>query len=247
MEPKKTVLIVGGTGGIGSEIVKIFHANNFRVYATYFSNEAKAKELCKNLPFCKTIKCDMRNEEEVQKTIDFVVSDADGIDVFVNSATPKLKLKLFETISSEEFFEDISTILLGTANFLRKIVPIMKKKKAGTIINIISEAAVKPLPRMTSYSSAKAGLLGLLQSLSQEVKAFNIKIVSISPSFVETSLLNAFPQKLLELEREKNPKKAFIKPEEIARAIFTITSNQEKYMNGDNIVIKNEDDLKQFQ
>ena len=96
---------------------------------------------------------------------------------------------------------------------------------------------------MSSYITSKSGLFGLTKSLSVELKQFNINIYGISPSFIETDLIKAFPKKLLEIEREKSLDKKFLQPKDIAELTLNIIQKPEKYLSGTNIIIKTRQDI----
>lgn len=238
----KVALIIGGTGGIGSAIVSSLSKDGIIVYATYCKHKEKADKI-KQLENCEFIQCDIREEADVAKAIEYIISNESKIDVVINAVTSRLKLKLFEQLSHQEFIEDIEVILLGAVNLFRHIVPLMKQNKCGTIINLLTETVNNPVTRLSSYITAKSGVLGLTKSLSVELEPFNINIYGISPSFVETDLIKVFPGKLLELEREKLLDKKFLQPKDIAELILDITHKPEKYSSGTDILIRTKQDV----
>lgn len=241
----KVALIIGGSGGIGSAIVRSLLKEGLRVYATYYKNKEEADK-AKQLKNCEFLQCDIRKEADLTKTIDHIISNESKIDIVINSATSRLKLKPFEQLSEQEFIEDIEVILVGAVNLFRQIVPLMKQNKRGIIINFLTATINNPVSRLSSYITAKSGLLGLTKSLSRELKPFNINIYGISPSFVETDLIKAFPGKLLEIERAKSPGKKFLQPGDIAELTLDIINKPGKYSSGGEIVIKTKQDVDQL-
>lgn len=135
---------------------------------------------------------------------------------------------------------------MGAVNLYKQIVPFMKKAKSGTIINLLTATISNPPTRMSSYISAKSGLLGLTKSLSVELKPFNINVLGISPSFVETDLIKVFPEKLIELEREKQSGKKLIQPEDISELILDIINRPGKYASGTNIILQTRGKIKEL-
>ena len=238
----KVALIIGGTGGIGSAIVSSLSKNGIIVYATYLKNKEKADKF-KQLENCEFMQCDIRKEADVTKIIEYIINNNSKIDIVINAATTKLKLRPFEQLSHQEFIDDMEVILLGVVNLFRRVIPLMKQNKCGTIINMLTATINNPTTRMSSYITSKSGLFGLTKSLSVELKPFNINIYGISPSFIETDLIKAFPEKLLELEREKLLDKKFLQPEDIASLILDIIHKPEKYFSGTNIIIKTRQDV----
>ncbi len=245
----KIALIIGGTGGIGSAIAKLLSKNNIKVYATYYHYNERVEKIKQSENF-KLIQCDIRKDGSIEKAINQIIDNDSKIDILINTATSRLKLKPFEKLTYDEFFEDIQIMLLGTINLFKRIIPLMKKNKSGIIISFLTAAINNPPIRMSSYITAKYGLLGLIKSLGAEIKPFNINIYGISPSFVETDLIKAFPKKLLEIEREKQPDKKFIEPEDLAKLILDIVKKPDKYISGRNIFLETRQDveylIKQF-
>lgn len=237
-------LIIGGTGGIGSAIAKLFSEHDVNLFLTYFKNHEKSLKLKGCLNNCEILHCDITKKESVNKVVEDILQRNSKIDVVVNCVTSNLKLRSFDRLSTEEFISDIQVILLGSVNIYKAVVPLMKKNKSGLIINLLTSAIVdSPPSRMSSYVMAKSGLLGLTKSLAVELAQFNVKAVGISPAFVETELIRAFPSKLLEIESEKQPDKRLLQPEDIAKVAWNIVRNSHKYPNGGNIIIKNREDV----
>jgi len=228
----KTALIIGGTGGIGEAISMLFLENDIKTYATYYTNQEKAKEMAQLQANLNILQCDVKKIESVRKTIETIYQKEERIDILVNCITGNLKLKLFESLTLEELSDDINTILLGSINLFKHVIPVMKNQKTGVIVNILTTAIFDFPKRMSSYIAAKAGLFGLMKSLAMELEPFNVRLAGISPYFVNTCLIKAFPEKLLELEKEK-----IIQPRDIAELVLAISQDIKKYPNGVNLIL----------
>jgi len=237
----KNALIIGGTGGIGSAITRLFVKNGIKVYATHYGD--KEEKIHALLDKCQVMECDIRKEGDVKKVIDHILDNDSKLDIVINLATSKLKLKPFEQLTHEEFFEDIDVMVMGSVNLYKHVAPVMKKNKTGTIINFLTATVTDPPARISSYVTAKSGLLGLTKSLSVELNPFDILVLGISPSFVETDLIKAFPPKLLEIEREKQPDGKFIQPEDIAEIMVNVVNEPKKYPSGTNILLQTRQDI----
>lgn len=237
MTNTRTALVIGGTGGVGYEVAKLFSRHGMRTFATYHEDRAKADEMKRSLLGCEVLRCDVKDAENVRETVGSVLRETSGIDILVNCVTSGLKLKPFEGLTAEEFNDDINTILIGSANVMREVVPVMKKQKSGVMINLLSSAMIDFPKRMSSYIAAKSGLWGLSKSLSSELGQFNLRVVGISPYFIGTDLLKAFPEKLLEMEKDK-----IIRPEHIARVVLKVVTDEGSYPNGTNLVLRSSED-----
>lgn len=239
---KKVALVVGGSGGIGSAIVDSFLGDGMSVYATYYRQRDDARAM-RAQESCSFIPCDLRKESDIASALDRILEKESRLDVIVNAATPPLKLKLFDQLSWQEFMEDIDVLLLGAVTLIRQAVPHMKRQRSGTIVNILTETIGKPASRLSSYITAKAGVLGLTRALGVELKPYNISLYGVSPSFVETELLEAFPAKLLEFERQRLPDKRFLTPGDIAELVADILRRPDRYRSGAEIPIRSRHDI----
>lgn len=238
---EKTALVIGGTGGIGSAISRLFATEGIKTYATYYQNEEKANNMKDSLKNFHILQCDITKENDVKRMINAVLKNQSQIDILVNATTTPLELRPFDSLTVEKFRVDIKTIILGSVNVFKYVIPIMKKNKSGIIINILTSAIFDFPKRMSSYTTAKSGLFGLMNSLSKELDPFNVRVLGISPSFVNTKLIRAFPAKLLEIEKEK-----IIPPEEIAKLVLNLIKDEKKYPNGTNILLKERKDVLQY-
>ncbi len=233
----KQALIIGGTGGIGSAIVSRLLALGYMVYATYAnSQEIHERENC------KYIRCDLRNPNEIKDLMDYFEVNAISIDLVVNCASGKMNLKLFKDLSAEEIRDDMEIVLTGAVGIYQGIVPSMMARKSGMIVNLITSSVFEPVPaRMSSYVMAKSALLGLTNALAVELKNSGIKVFGISPYFVETELIKAFPAKLLEMEREQMPDKKFLCPDDIADVLEMLLENETE--TGANLIVHSRADV----
>lgn len=228
----EVALIFGGSGGIGQAIYSIFKNKGFSVYLT-----AHKRIFKKKIP--NVIYCDVTKNKDIKNVISYILKKETRIDVLINSVSPQLKLKTVESLSTKEFKEDIDTILVGGININKAIIPIMKASGSGIVVNILSSLVLGNVStRMSSYISAKYGLLGFTKCLALELLPFNISVFGISPSLVRTNLIKSFPKKFIEMERNKRENRRLIQPVEVAKVVMDIVQNPQKYKPGENIEIK---------
>ncbi|MHC4455247.1 MAG: SDR family NAD(P)-dependent oxidoreductase, partial [Planctomycetota bacterium] len=109
-------LIIGGTGGIGGAVSRLFSENDAKVYSTYFKNYEKSLKMKDLLNKCEVLYCDITKEEDVKEVVENVLQRDSRIDVVVNCATSNLKLKPFDQLTRDEFSSDIHVILNGGVN-----------------------------------------------------------------------------------------------------------------------------------
>ena len=227
----KTVLVTGGTRGIGEAIVKQFRKNNANVIATgtkidnlKIDNEIKYKTL------------DFASEESIDTFIKFL-ENIPAIDVLINNAGINRVDKISEI--NKDDWDLVNKINLRGPFLLTKAVSkIMKKNRSGHIINISSIFGVISKSGRTTYSSTKSGLIGLTKAVALDLAPFNIIVNSISPGFVDTDLTRQILNELEIEEIEKIiPQKRLADPAEIAKIVILLTSKHNSYINGQNIIV----------
>lgn len=233
MEEKKKALVIGGTGGIGSAIVKLLLLKDFEVCATY------VRKIPPTLPGVTYIKCDVTDERDRTTTVDTLTQEG-GIDVVFHVATPPLALETFDKTTLATYKDNLSFVE-GTIALTQLLLPLLKS--GSTCMYFLSEAMIREhSTRMSSYLVGKYALLGFLRSIEQELRGRGVRVLGVLPSYVETSLLAAFPEKLLELERGKTGG-SFLTPDAVAEVAVMMVDEVERFKTGDMIIIQDSEDL----
>jgi NAD(P)-dependent dehydrogenase (short-subunit alcohol dehydrogenase family) len=186
---KVVALVTGSSSGIGFETSLLLAKNGFFTYATMHnvnrSNkiiELKQKE---RLPL-EVLKLDVTDDESVKEAIEKIANEQGIIDVLVNNAGYALVGPL-EELSIQEFKEQFETNVFGAIRVIQKILPIMRKQRHGTIVNISSVAGRIGFPLTPAYVSSKFALEGLSESMAYELEHFGIKVILIEPGVIKTN------------------------------------------------------------
>jgi 3-oxoacyl-[acyl-carrier protein] reductase len=214
MGDNQTVLVTGGTRGIGLAISNKFKLNNYNVLSL------NSKDI------------DLNNDN-----LSSYFSNLPPIDICVNCAGINI-IKPIEELDIEDY-NRVLNINLRAPFIITKIVSEnMKKQKWGRIINIASIWGHKSKPGRSPYSASKSGIIGLTKTLALELAPYNILVNSISPGFTDTELTkNSLTQAEL-LSLTKNiPLKRMATPEEIANITYFMGSSQNTYITGQDILI----------
>ena len=233
----KTVIITGGTRGIGKSLVKIFTdvGANVIITGTKKYNSVNL-DLLKNNSKIQYSQLDYSSDKSVKQFI-HLVSDLDRVDVLINNAGVN-KIDNISKISVDDW-DWINTINLKGPFLLTQVVSeIMKKQKSGKIINIASIFSVISKVKRAVYSATKWGLIGFTKAVALELAPFNIQVNAVSPGFVDTDLT----RKILGLENMKQleetiPQGRLANPDEIANVVLFLCSAQNTYITGQNIVV----------
>lgn len=187
----KTVIITGGSRGIGKAIVEELANLEYNIVLGYFQSEQKAKEIQDRLlsigKKIEIYKVDITKREEVKGLIDFTLNKYKTVDVFINNAGIS-QTKLFTDILDEDWDKMIQTNLTSAFYCCQEIIPTMIHNKKGLIINISSIWGITGASCEVHYSVAKAGLNGLTKALAKEVGPCNIRVNAIAPGMIETDM-----------------------------------------------------------
>jgi NAD(P)-dependent dehydrogenase (short-subunit alcohol dehydrogenase family) len=190
---QKVAVVTGSSSGMGFETSLILARNGFYTYATMRKLEGEgSKQLTditknENLPL-QTIRLDVNDDKSVKDAINAVVKEKDRIDVVVNNAGYDLMGALEET-SMEEIKGQFETNLFGAIRVLQAVIPIMRKQKAGTIVNITSLGGRVSFPLNSAYHATKFAFEGLSESIQYELEPFGIKIIVIEPGGVGSNFM----------------------------------------------------------
>lgn len=178
----KTVLITGGSEGLGFAIAKLLSKNN-TVYLLA-RNEDKLNTASKELN-CNYKVCDVSIWEDVQKVVDEVINETGKIDVLINNAGLWVQGPIEEN-DPERIKDVINVNTLGPIYMTKAVVPIMKQQKSGIILNINSQAGLYGKAERSVYHASKWALTGFAKCMSQELQKHNIKVMSIHPAGMKT-------------------------------------------------------------
>ena len=185
---KPIAIITGASTGIGRKLA-VELSNNYFVYliSRNIDNLNKTKEIINNNNNnCDIIVADITNQESVEKIYN-TIHDKDNIELLINNAG----IAIFKDISStsiDDWDKTINVNLRGSFLMTRLIVEIFKVKKSGKIVFINSGAGLKPFKNSSAYVASKYGLRGFASSLREELREYNVKVISIFPGAVDTPL-----------------------------------------------------------
>jgi len=177
----KVILITGASSGIGKAIGDLLCNKNFKVYGT---SRDPSKYIDSNF---QLISLNVNNSVSIDKCIDEIIKIEGSIDVLINNAGVGITGPL-EEIPEIEIENNFKTNFFGPLNILKKVLPIMRSKKSGLIINITSLAAYVGTPYRSVYSASKAALDLVSETLNMETKPFNIKVVTVAPGEFSTNI-----------------------------------------------------------
>ena len=218
----KTLLITGGSRGIGKCIAENLAKDGFNVVLNYNKSEKQAKQIKKeleeqgiNIEICKA---DVSKREEVKKLVKFTLNKFGNIDVLINNAGIA-KLQMFNDITDSDWNEMIGTNLNSVFYTTQEVLPNMIHNKNGCIINISSIWGLVGASCEVAYSVSKAGIDGMTKSLAKELGPSNIRVNSIAPGVIDTEMNSNLDNAIKEEIKNETPLNKIGKPVDIYRCV----------------------------
>lgn len=232
---KVVALVTGSNRGIGAACIKEFAKAGVNVVINYCHHEKEAKELEKEIKEnydvgVLTIKCDISNEDEVEKMVNTIVDTFGGIDILVNNASVCRDSLLLDK-NVKEFKRIIDVNLIGTYLCSKYVGKVMLEAKSGKIINISSTNAIDTYyPESCDYDASKAGVISLTHNLALEFAPF-ITVNCICPGWVKTDMNKDLSIEQVNKEKKKILLNRFAEKEEIAKLVLFLASSKANYIN----------------
>ncbi len=187
-----TILITGGTSGIGYEMAKEFIKNRNTVIVTG-RNEQKLQKVKNELKGVVTIKNDVSNPDDVKALYEHVAKDYPSLNVLINNAGVMIEINLQKhQLSATDLTKEIDINVKGTIWMNDAFIPLLKKNKNAAIVTVSSALAFVPLPIFPVYCATKAALHSYTISLRQQLKNTDVKVFELAPPVTETELLAGF-------------------------------------------------------
>ena len=235
MEENKTVLVTGGSRGIGKEIALKFAKQGYDVIINYVSDKTDTEELKKELEAnggkALIVKADVTNPEQIENLVKKAIETFEKIDVLVNNAGIT-KDNLLMRMSEEEFDKVIEVNLKGTYLMTKAVTKYMMKKRQGSIINLSSVVGVTGNAGQCNYSASKAGIIGFTKSVAKELASRNIRANAIAPGFIATDMTDVLSDEIKETIQNQIPLKRMGNAKEVAELAYFLGSEQSSYITG---------------
>lgn len=237
----KVCLVTGSQRGIGKATIMEFASKGYDVVINYFRKGEEAYKLKGYVEKefsvkALVIKADVRKEDEVKLMVENIIKEFGHIDVLVNNAGIALD-KEFEDRTVEDWRDTLDTNLIGPFLVSKYVGAEMMKVKRGKIINVSSTNGINAFfPTSIDYDASKAGIISLTHNLALQFAPY-INVNSVAPGWVNTDMNKDLPLDLVNDETEKIYLKRFAEPEEIAKVIYFLASDDASYINGEIIKV----------
>jgi len=229
----RTALVTGGSRGIGAAISKKLQDDGFKVAVTYAGNDEAASAFSRETGI-EAYKWNVADYDESAAGIAQIQADIGPIDVVVANAGITRDAP-FHKMTPEQWHQVIDTNLTGVFNTVHPIWPGMRERKFGRVIVISSVNGQKGQFAQVNYAATKAGDLGIVKSLAQEGARAGITVNAVCPGYIATEMVMAVPEKVRESIIAQIPAGRLGEPEEIARCVAFLASDDAQFINGSTI------------
>ncbi|MGB1642498.1 MAG: beta-ketoacyl-ACP reductase [Paracoccaceae bacterium] len=231
----RVALVTGGSRGIGAAISIALKDAGYSVAASYAGNDEAAAKFT-NETGIKTYKWNVADYDSCVEGISKVEAELGPVDILVNNAGITRDAP-FHKMTREQWSDVIDTNLSGVFNMTHPIWPGMRERKFGRVITISSINGQKGQFAQVNYSASKAGDLGITKALAQEGARFGITANAICPGYIATDMVMAVPEKVRESIIAQIPVGRLGEPEEIARCVVFLASDEAEFVNGSTITV----------
>lgn len=234
---KKVALITGASRGIGASIAYDLAKHNCNICINYNNSYEEALELKKNITNnfnvdVLVVKADVSKEIDIINIVEEVFKYFGRIDILVNNAGIAID-SIIEDKNLDNFHKILDTNLIGPFLLSREVSKYMLKKKSGNIINIASTNGIDTYYSYSlDYDASKAGLISLTHNLASMYAPY-IRVNAVAPGWVNTAMNKELDQEYIEEEEKKIYLKRFGEPEEIAKVVTFLASDDSSYINGE--------------
>jgi len=233
----KYCIVTGAGKGIGKAIARRFLEEQAAGVAILEYDltlaEATARELDPTGEKVIAIRCDVANSDQVKEAIDRVVAAFGQIDVLVNNAGIT-RDRIFHKMSDEEWHAVIDVNLNGVFNTCKFVVPMMRERMSGSVINI-SSTSLMGNPGQANYAATKAALQGFTRTVAKELARKNVRMNCVAPAYVDTDMMRAVGEEKLNAMLSRSPSQRMCDPDEIASVVAFLATEDASWVTGQTI------------
>lgn len=234
----QSVIVTGGSSGIGRATALAFAKRGAKVVVSDI-NEKGGKEtldlIMNSGGTAIFVKTDVSDSQQVQALIDTCLTEYGTLDHMINNAGIGLGLQFFDQITEEHWAKTIAVNQTGVFYCMKAALKVMKGQKSGNIVNTASAAGIGAAPRMGAYAASKHAVVGMTKTAAAEYGKYGIRINAICPTVIETPMGDGYLSENVEMQKimlMSVPMRRFGQPEEVARTVCYLCSEDASYING---------------
>lgn len=231
----KKALVTGASRGIGRAIALALAAEGADIAVNYAGNQAAAEAVAAEIEAMGRkaiiIQADISSNEAATAMVEQVAKEFGRVDILVNNAGIT-RDGLLMRMKEADWDAVLTTNLKGVFNCTKAAIKYMMKQKAGHIVNISSVVGVNGNAGQANYAAAKAGVIGFTKATAKELAARGITVNAVAPGFIQTDMTAVLNEKQVEAMQATIPLKRLGEPEDIAKAVVFLASDDANYITG---------------
>jgi len=232
----KVALITGAGSGMGRATAFVFAEAGAKVVVSDI-NEKQINEVAKEIDSsegaCLKQVLDVTNQENINEAITNIIKGFGQLDILVNNAGISIPTTIDDENYEESWDKTFDVLLKGQVNLIRAALPLIRQSDCGRIVNISSTEGMGATPRISPYTSAKHGVIGLTRSLAAELGSQGITVNCICPGPINTAMTAAIPTEDKQIyARRRVPLKRYGEPEEVAHMTLSLCLPAASFVNG---------------
>jgi 3-oxoacyl-[acyl-carrier protein] reductase len=231
----KVALVTGSSRGIGRAIAIELAKNGIDIVVNSSSNPQEGLEVVEEIKKIGQralyIQADISNPDQVVKMIEKIIHEFGRIDSLVNNAGINMDKKL-ENMDIDRWNRVISVNLTGTFNCTKAVIKFMKEQGGGKIVNISSIVGEIGNFGQSNYSASKGGVISITKTVAKEYARYGILVNAIAPGFIKTKMVEGIPEEVIQRIVEQIPLGRLGKPEEVAKLVAFLVSDNANYITG---------------
>lgn len=230
----KIAVITGGASGIGLATARRFLAEGAAVAVWDLAPEGALAALAAGGEGRAVfgVKVDVGDAQTVQRAADELLREKGRVDILINSAGRTLGYQDALTLSAQAWAAMIDTNLSGAVHCVQALVPAMKRRGGGRVVNLTSVLDRYGYPGQTGYVATKAGLVGLTRVWAREFGPYGITVNAVSPGYIRTPMNEPNPPELVQAVLERTPLGRIGEPEDVANVLAFLCSDEASFLTG---------------
>ena len=233
---EKVALITGSGSGMGRATAFVFAEAGAKVVVSDVNEkqiDEVANEIISSKGTCLKQVLDITNQENINEAVSNTIKKFGQLDILVNNAGISIPTTIDDENFEESWDKTFDVLLKGQVNLIRAALPFIRKSYCGRIVNISSTEGMGATPRISPYTSAKHGVIGLTRSLAAELGAEGITVNCICPGPINTAMTAAIPEEDKQIyARRRVPLKRYGEPEEVAHMTLSLCLPAASFVNG---------------
>ena len=232
----KVALITGSGSGMGRATSYVFAEAGAKVVVSDINEkqiEEVSSEINSSSGTCLKQILDVTNQENIKEAIANVIEEFGQLDILINNAGISIPTTIDDENYEESWDRTFDVLLKGQVNLIRAALPFIRESNCGRIVNISSTEGLGATPRISPYTSAKHGVIGLTRSLAAELGSQGITVNCICPGPINTAMTEAIPIEDKQIyARRRVPLKRYGEPEEVAHMTLSLCLPAASFVNG---------------